>query len=75
MKYAFAAFYEPADFPVAIFWDRGAAQIFAKTENDAVQAEVVLVEEIALVDAYGFPGRLTDLPIVAPWAARCPAIC
>lgn len=57
------------DVILAVFWDGAAAYAFAKRENDAYEAEVVAIEEIALVDRYGFPCAVSEIEFVAPWIA------
>lgn len=40
--------YEGFDVTTAVFFDRADAEAFAKTENDAVQAELVTVEDLTV---------------------------
>lgn len=41
--------------PVASFTSEADARAFVQTENDAVQAEMLIVDQIACVDDYGYP--------------------
>lgn len=52
--------------------DRAAAEAFAKEENDEVQCEILTVDEVALVDNYGFPCQRNETRFVAPWIADVP---
>lgn len=72
MNYAHLAIQEYSNHSVivAIFWDRESADHFAESENDLAQCEFTLIESIALVDMYGFPCRLSDLPTIAPWSIQ-----
>jgi hypothetical protein len=51
--------------PVASFLNRATALEFIKSENDAVQAEMLELEEFPLVDDYGFPFSPCE------WPERC----
>jgi hypothetical protein len=57
---------------VFIALDREAADQFAQTENDEVQCEILTVDEVALVDNYGYPCQRREARFVAPWIADVP---
>lgn len=51
----FEAVFTPESRAVASFWTRANAQQFCDDQNDAVQACILEVEDVACVDRYGFP--------------------
>lgn len=56
----FAAYFE--NNCIAVFFDSLAAMDFRQEENDAVEADIIRIEPIALFDRYGFPIRPQDIP-------------
>lgn len=51
---------------VATFLNRADCAAFCKVENDAIQCDYMRIEEIALVDDYGYPIRPRDFPSIRP---------
>lgn len=52
---------------IAIFWEHEAAVNFAESQNDEIQADLVAIESVPLIDMYGFPCKICDLATIAPW--------
>jgi hypothetical protein len=52
---------------VYVAFDCQEAQRFAKAENDEVQCEIYFVEELPLIDNYGFPCARKDAGFLFPW--------
>jgi len=63
---------ELGEFAVAVFWDRNAAEQFCLRENNMLQVEYMEVEEFPLIDMYGFPCSMKDIPTIYPWLAQAP---
>jgi hypothetical protein len=62
MTYLFpATWYGEETIQLGVFFDRQAAEQFAREINDECQAEVVEVDEVALVDRYGFPIKASEI--------------
>lgn len=57
----FVVFYQ-LEHPVLVAFDREFAETFAKHENDEVECEIMNVEEVTLVDDFGFHCRPADMP-------------
>lgn len=49
-----------------VFFDASAAESFVRQQNDTVQAEHYRVEEVQLIDNYGFPFDRRNLSVVWP---------
>jgi hypothetical protein len=64
--YHIVGHYSDADVVEACSLDRGAADALRQDLNDEVQGELYTVEEIPLVDRYGFPIEPRDFPEVFP---------
>jgi hypothetical protein len=63
---------ELGEFVVAVFWDRDAADRFVLRENNTLEVEYMFVEEVPLIDQYGYPCAMKDIRFVAPWICDVP---
>lgn len=60
---------------VFVGFDAAAALDYADAENNEAECEILRVEELPLVDNFGFPCERKEAGFVAPWLAKVSDAC